>query len=81
MKVYKINYNGATRKFQNLKYNVIANSKREAVIEFYSNILNDNYFPQDDGSILDCDGYLVALGEDDFIYHDGGYFSAQIVED
>lgn len=80
MKIYQITYSGVSTRFQNLKYNVVANSEREAVIKFYSNIFDCNYFPQDDGSILDCDGYEVATADDNYIYHDGGYFSAEIVE-
>ena len=81
MEIYKITYSGVSTRFQNLKYNVVANSEREAVIKFYSNIFDCNYFPQDDGSILDCDGYEVASADDNFIEYDGGYFSAEIVED
>lgn len=41
--------------------------------------MDDNYFPQDDGSILDCDGRIIAEDDDSEIEYDGGYFYASEV--
>jgi len=43
--------------------------------------MNDNYFPQEDGSIKDCDGHTIAEADDDTIEYDGGGFCAEIEED
>lgn len=40
--------------------------------------MDANYFPQEDGSILDCDGNEVATATDTVIEYDGGCFSAEI---
>lgn len=37
-----------------------------------------NYFPQADGSIVDCDGNILAESDDDTIEYDGGYFYAEL---
>jgi len=81
MKIYKVTYSGNSTRFNNLELTVIAKSEREAVEKIYQRVMDDNYFPQDDGSILDCDGYEVATANDNFIEYDGGYFCAEIVED
>jgi hypothetical protein len=70
----------------NISGTTCANGKftaREAVEEFYQQRMDENYFPQEDGSIQDCDGNEICSSDDDdeSIYFDGGYFKAELVEE
>ena len=76
MKTYKVTYSGNSSRFRNFQSEVNANSEREAVEKVYQQVMDVNYFPQEDGSILDCDGNEVATATDTVIEYDGGYFSA-----
>lgn len=53
----------------------------EAVEDVYSEILCENYYPEEDGSITDCDGHTIAEQDDDEIEYDGGYFFAEEQEE
>ena len=77
MKTYKVTYKGASRKFRKLRGLVRAENERQAVEDVYAKVLQENYFPQDDGSIKDCDGVTIATTHSDTIEYDGGYFSAE----
>jgi hypothetical protein len=77
MKTYKVTYDGNASRFRNFKDIVNAESEREAVEDVYSKYLDQNYFPQDDGSIKNCDGHTIASPDDDIIEYDGGYFTAE----
>lgn len=79
MKTYIVTYSGNSSRFKNLKAEITANSEREAVEKVFNNHLPNNYFPQDDGSIQDCDGYTIARAKDDSIEYDGGRFVAEEV--
>lgn len=82
MKAFKITYYGSSKTFQNMNIKEQANTPREAVEKFYAKIFDLNYFPQDDGSIKNCSGQIIAKPEDDYIKHDGGYFEAEeVLED
>jgi hypothetical protein len=82
MKIYNVTYKGNASRFRNFEREVIADSEREAVEKIFGEHLDSNYFPQNDGSIKDCDGHEVASATDDVIEYDGGYFSAEeIIED
>ena len=81
MKNYLVTYRGNATRLKNFKREVSANSDREAVIEIYSRYFYDNYFPQEDGSIKDCDGHTIADADDNTIEYDGGCFSAELMED
>lgn len=76
MNTYKVNYFGTATKFRNFEREVNAHSEREAVEIIYQQVMDENYFPQEDGSIKDCDGHTVAAADDDIIEYDGGNFSA-----
>lgn len=80
MNTYKVTYSGNATKFRNFESEVNANSEREAVEKVYQKILDNDYFPQEDGTILDCDGNEIANATDTMIEYDGGYFSAEIIE-
>ncbi len=41
--------------------------------------LDDQHFPQEDGSIFDCSGNQVATADDNTIEYDGGSFYAEEV--
>lgn len=81
MKTYRVIYSGNASRFRNFETEVNANSEREAVEAVYGDYLDQNYFPQEDGSIKDCDGNTIAEPDDDIIDYDGGCFSAEEIED
>jgi hypothetical protein len=81
MKEYKVTYSGNATRFKNFEVSVWANSEREAVEIAYSQILDNSYFPQEDGNILDCNGNEVATANDTVIEYDGGCFSAEESEE
>lgn len=80
MKTYKVTYSGNATKFKNYEIEVNAISEREAVISVYQSILDGAYFLQDDGTIKDCDGEIIAMPNSDTIDYDGGCFSAEEVK-
>ena len=79
MKNYTVGYDGTASRFKGFKVTVKANSEREAVEAVYADYLDQNYFPQDDGSIHDCNGDEISGADDDRIFYDGGYFNAEEV--
>lgn len=79
MKTYKVTYYGNSYKLRNFEEIVNAESERQAVEQAYANKMDYNYFPQEDGTILDCDGDLIAIKDGTIIEYDGGYFSAEEV--
>jgi hypothetical protein len=79
MKIFKVIYTGNSTRFKNFATDVPANSEREAVEKLYAERLDENYFPQEDGSIRDCDGELIATAHTNTIEYDGGCFSASEV--
>lgn len=81
MKAYKVTYSGNASKFKNFEDIIFADSEREAVEDVYGSYLDSDYFPQDDGSIKDCDGNVIAEATDNSIEYDGGYFSAEEIEE
>lgn len=79
MTTYRITYNGnSTQAKLRLKdgYYSYADNANEAVVKFYRMFMDDNYFPQEDGSIQDEEGREVMSPMDDCISYDGGYFIA-----
>jgi hypothetical protein len=81
MKEYKVTYSGNATRFKNFEVSVWANSEREAVENAYSQVLDSSYFPQEDGSIKDCDGEIIARPTDETIEYDGGCFSAEEIKE
>lgn len=81
MNKYKVTYSGNATQFRKFESTINADSEREAVETVYEQVMGDNYFPQDDGSIKDCSGHTIAEKEDDIIEYDGGSFSAEIEEE
>lgn len=81
MKTYKVTYSGNATRFQNFENIINADSARDAVEDTYALYCDQNYFPQEDGSVLDCDGNEVASATDEAFFYDGGYFSAEEIED
>jgi hypothetical protein len=81
MKTFKVSYSGNASRFKNFESTVNAVSEREAVESVYQSVMDENYFPQDDGSIKDCDGHEIAASDDSVIEYDGGYFVAEEIED
>lgn len=81
MKTFKVTYSGTASRFKNFEELIDTNSEREAVEKIYQKFLDSNYFPQEDGCILDCDGNVIATKDDNNIEYDGGSFSAEIFSD
>lgn len=81
MKTYLVTYSGNSTKFRNLEVEVNADSERDAAEKVYGDYLDENYFPQDDGSVKDCSGNVIAEADDTHIEYDGGYFAAEEIED
>jgi hypothetical protein len=79
MKSYLVTYTGNASRYQNFKKEVFANSEKEALINTVGDRID--LFPQEDGSIRDVDGHMVAGADDDMIEYDGGYFSAEEIAD
>lgn len=77
MRTFRVYYTGNSTRFRNFGEEVIANSEREAVEKVYSKYLDDTYFQQEDGTILDCDGEIIAKPSDNTIEYDGGVFVAE----
>ena len=77
MKTYSVTYSGNSSRFKNFELIINANSVREAVETVFQQVMDENYFPQEDGSILDCDGNELATPTDATIDYDGGCFSAE----
>ena len=80
MNNYLVTYSGNCTKLNNKQWDILADTEREAVELIYQQVMDDNYFPQDDGSIKDCSGHTVADEDDDTIEYDGGCFSAEIID-
>jgi hypothetical protein len=81
MKQYKVTYSGNATRFRDFENLVWANSEREAVEKVFQRVMDENYFPQEDGSILDCNGNELATATDAIIDYDGGCFSAEEIEE
>lgn len=82
MKKFRITYTGNSTGWKNTDEFIFARSAREAVEGFYQTFLDYNYFPQDDGTIHDVAGNVIASPDpfyDDKIEYDGGHFIAQEV--
>lgn len=81
MNTYLVSYYGNASRFKNFEREVNANSEREAVELVYQDYMDENYFPQEDGSIKDCSGHTIAEADDVTIDYDGGSFSAELSKD
>ena len=77
MTQFQITYTGNATRFKGRTSEIEADTAREAVEQFYQSVLDDNYFPQEDGSIHDNRGYVIAEADDESIEYDGGYFQAE----
>lgn len=78
MKSYNVIYTGNSTRFNGFSETVTASSERDAVVAVYSRVMDSNYFPQENGSIEDCDGNRINDGiNDNTISFDGGSFSAE----
>ena len=74
---YRVTYRGANR-FKNFYEEISAGSGPEAVRTVYQNLMDNNYFPNADGSICNADGEIIAHNVSDIVIkYDGGYFTAE----
>jgi hypothetical protein len=72
--LYKVVYTGSVERYAR-KFSIeLATSEREAVRQSYARVHDLDYFPQDDGTVLDCDGNIIQNKTEDTIYYDGGYY-------
>lgn len=79
MNTYKVTYSGKNSRYQDFEELVNAHTERDAVEDVYASRFTENYFPDEDGSIRDCDGNIIAEADDDTIDYDGGYFLAELI--
>lgn len=77
---YKVKYQGRSSRFKDFEYEVSATSLKDAVRKVYSKFCDDNYFPQDDGTVKDCTGHIISIADENTIDYDLGYFWAEIIE-
>lgn len=77
MKTYTVIYTGNSSRFTGFEEEVTALNERDAVETVYKSLMPDNYFPQEDGSIQDSDGFDIAGTCDSYIHFDGGYFETK----
>ena len=80
MTQFKIAYTGNATQFKGVTATIEASSKRDAVEQYYQSVLDENYFPHDDGVIKNCRGNVIAEADDDCIEYDGGYFVATLID-
>lgn len=78
MNKYIVSYDGNSTRFKDRTFEAYAESKREAVEQLYNERLDYNYFPQEDGTIEDSQGNIIAEPDATTIEYDGGYFSAEL---
>jgi MoaA/NifB/PqqE/SkfB family radical SAM enzyme len=80
--LYAVMYFGNAKRYQDLNYEIEAFTKREAVERFYAQMLNEDYFPEDEftygGRVRDCDGNVIAEAGSESIEYDGGHFYAKM---
>jgi hypothetical protein len=81
--IYTVMYFGNAKKYQDLRQEIAAFSKREAVERFYASFFDENYFPNNPnvefgGYVFDCDKNLIAYPGGEGIEYDGGYFYAEL---
>jgi len=79
-KMYKVTYKGNSTRFKDFEQIVVTPSERMAVEKVYFKHCDENYFPDHDGNIFDCDGNNIATPESNTIDYDGGYFIAELID-
>lgn len=77
MKSYIVSYSGAATRFNGDSWDIMANTAREALETIYQRFVDEDYFPQEDGSIRDSYGHEIADATELYISYDGGYFSVE----
>jgi hypothetical protein len=78
--LYKVIYTGSVERYKNRFSIELATDERDAVRQSYARVHDLDYFPQDDGTVLDCDGNIIMDQDDESIYYDGGYYIAERLE-
>jgi hypothetical protein len=78
--LYKVIYTGSVERYKNRFSIELATDERDAVRQSYARVHDLDYFPQDDGTVLDCDGNIIMDQDDETIYYDGGYYIAERLE-
>ena len=78
--LYKVIYTGSVERYKNRFSIELATDERDAVRQSYARVHDLDYFPQDDGTVLDCDGNIIMDQDDETIYYDGGYYIAEKLE-
>jgi hypothetical protein len=81
MKKFQIVYTGNAMKGKRLSGEIIeALNARDAIRDFYQMYFDFDFFPQDDGSIENANGEVIAEADDaNRIAYDGGFFYAESV--
>lgn len=81
MAKYVVFYKGNSTRFKKFSQEIEASSEREASEYIYKELLDENYFPQGNQIVLDCDGNEIATAKDNYIEYDGGGFFAELIEE
>lgn len=73
---FQIRYNGNSRLVKGLLNEepiiVYAETERQAVEQWYCDNLNDDYFTDDSGNVINAAGNVVAEPDDNQFNYDGG---------
>lgn len=83
MKTYRIDYSGNDRRAKRLVKEgayVEAPSESEAVKLFALTEFPAKFFEQDNGSLLDCDGFEAMPAGSDRCFLDGGFITAEVMD-
>jgi hypothetical protein len=78
--LFKVVYTGSVERYKNRFSIELATDERDAVRQSYARVHDLDYFPQDDGTVLDCDDNIIMDQDDNTIYYDGGFYVAERLE-
>lgn len=79
--LFKVIYSGSVERYKNAFSIELAIDERDAVRQSYARVHDLNYFPQEDGTVQDCDGNIIQDLDENTIYYDGGYYIAKKLDD
>jgi hypothetical protein len=75
--LFKVIYTGTIERYKNAFSIELATDERDATRQSYARIHERDYFPQDDGTVKDCDGNIIQDIGEDTIYFENGYYIAE----
>jgi hypothetical protein len=75
--LFKVIYTGSVERYKNDFSIELATDERDATRQSYARVHEQDYFPQDDGTVKDCDGNIIQDLTEDTIYFENGYYIAE----